>query len=112
MASVKPAGRGTPLASTACACAYGLLAIVFAADVVSSEFSQGTIKLLLTRPVSRTAVLASAVVVLFAVSVLLGSYTVTVPRLALGDVTSPAAAVTAVLHGNARRFYNLGGPGL
>lgn len=36
-----------------------LLAIVFAADVVSSEFSQGTIKLLLTRPVSRSRVLLS-----------------------------------------------------
>ena len=36
-----------------------LLAIVFAADVVSSEFSQGTIKLLLTRPISRARVLAS-----------------------------------------------------
>jgi len=36
-----------------------LLAIVFAADIVSSEFSQGTIKLLLTRPVGRVRVLAS-----------------------------------------------------
>ena len=36
-----------------------LLAIVFAADIVSSEFSQGTIKLLLTRPVGRLRVLAS-----------------------------------------------------
>jgi ABC-2 type transport system permease protein len=36
-----------------------LLAIVFAADIVSSEFSQGTIKLLLTRPVGRIRVLAS-----------------------------------------------------
>jgi ABC-2 type transport system permease protein len=36
-----------------------LLAIVFAADVVSSEFSQGTIKLLLTRPVARSRVLGS-----------------------------------------------------
>lgn len=36
-----------------------LLAIVFAADVVSSEFSQGTIKLLLTRPISRARVLSS-----------------------------------------------------
>lgn len=36
-----------------------LLAIVFAADIVSSEFSQGTIKLLLTRPVGRRRVLAS-----------------------------------------------------
>ena len=30
-----------------------LLAIVFASDVVSGEFAQGTIKLLLTRPVGR-----------------------------------------------------------
>ncbi len=36
-----------------------LLALVFGSDIVSSEFSQGTIKLLLTRPVSRAAVLAS-----------------------------------------------------
>jgi len=36
-----------------------LLAIVFAADIVSSEFSQGTIKLLLTRPVGRLRVLSS-----------------------------------------------------
>ena len=32
-----------------------LLAIVFASDIVSAEFAQGTIKLLLTRPVSRGA---------------------------------------------------------
>ena len=36
-----------------------LLALVFGSDIVSSEFSQGTIKLLLTRPVSRAAVLSS-----------------------------------------------------
>src|SRR5215471_1043802 len=36
-----------------------LLALVFASDIVSSEFSQGTIKLLLTRPVGRANVLAS-----------------------------------------------------
>ena len=30
-----------------------LLAIVFASDIVSAEFQQGTIKLLLTRPVGR-----------------------------------------------------------
>ncbi len=36
-----------------------LLAIVFASDVVSAEFAQGTIKLLLTRPVGRARVLAS-----------------------------------------------------
>ena len=41
-----------------------LLAIVFAADIVSSEFSQGTIKLLLTRPVARTRILASKFVAL------------------------------------------------
>ena len=36
-----------------------LLALIFASDIVSSEFSQGTIKLLLTRPVGRLRVLAS-----------------------------------------------------
>jgi ABC-2 type transport system permease protein len=36
-----------------------LLALIFASDIVSSEFTQGTVKLLLTRPVSRTRVLAS-----------------------------------------------------
>ena len=41
-----------------------LLALVFGSDIVSSEFSQGTIKLLLTRPVSRAAVLASKLVAL------------------------------------------------
>jgi ABC-2 type transport system permease protein len=41
-----------------------LLAIVFAADIVSSEFSQGTVKLLLTRPVGRSRVLASKLVAL------------------------------------------------
>ena len=41
-----------------------LLAIVFASDIVSAEFQQGTIKLLLTRPVSRPRVLASKVVAL------------------------------------------------
>ncbi len=41
-----------------------LLALVFAADIVSSEFSEGTIKLLLTRPVSRSRVLASKFVAL------------------------------------------------
>ena len=39
-----------------------LLAIVFASDVVSGEFQQGTIKLLLTRPVGRARVLASKLV--------------------------------------------------
>jgi ABC-2 type transport system permease protein len=41
-----------------------LLALVFAADIVSSEFSQGTVKLLLTRPVGRARVLASKLVAL------------------------------------------------
>ena len=41
-----------------------LLALVFGSDIVSSEFSQGTIKILLTRPVSRAAVLASKLVAL------------------------------------------------
>jgi len=36
-----------------------LLAILFAADIVSSEFAQGTVKLLLTRPVGRARVLTS-----------------------------------------------------
>lgn len=36
-----------------------VLALIFASDIVSSEFSQGTIKLLLTRPVGRLRVLAS-----------------------------------------------------
>jgi len=52
-----------------------LLAIVFAADIVSSEFAQGTIKLLLTRPVGRRRVLASkwaALVLAVGLSVLLG----------------------------------------
>ncbi|HKD12393.1 MAG TPA: ABC transporter permease [Thermoanaerobaculia bacterium] len=41
-----------------------LLALVFASDIVSSEFSQGTIKLLLTRPVGRARVLASKLIAL------------------------------------------------
>jgi len=52
-----------------------LLAIVFAADIVSSEFSQGTIKLLLTRPVGRSRVLLSKLVALLlaiTLTVLLG----------------------------------------
>ena len=52
-----------------------LLAIVFAADVVSSEFSQGTIKLLLTRPVSRARVLSSkltALILAIGLTVLIG----------------------------------------
>lgn len=53
-----------------------LLAIVFAADIVSSEFSQGTIKLLLTRPVGRLRVLASklaALMLAIALTVLFGA---------------------------------------
>src|SRR5262249_45927277 len=41
-----------------------LLALVFGSDIVSSEFSQGTIKILLTRPVSRASVLASKLLAL------------------------------------------------
>lgn len=52
-----------------------LLAIVFASDVVSSEFSQGTIKLLLTRPVSRARVLGAklaALMLAISLTVLVG----------------------------------------
>ncbi|HYB52899.1 MAG TPA: ABC transporter permease [Thermoanaerobaculia bacterium] len=52
-----------------------LLAIVFAADIVSSEFAEGTIKLLLTRPIGRGRVLASklaALLLAVALTVLLG----------------------------------------
>lgn len=52
-----------------------LLAIVFASDVVSGEFAQGTIKLLLTRPVGRARVLASklaALVLAITLTVLFG----------------------------------------
>jgi ABC-2 type transport system permease protein len=41
-----------------------LLALVFASDIVSSEFGQGTIKLLLTRPVGRARILTSKLVAL------------------------------------------------
>jgi ABC-2 type transport system permease protein len=54
-----------------------LLAIVFAADIVSSEFAEGTVKLLLTRPVSRLRVLASKLVALLlavALTVLVGGF--------------------------------------
>lgn len=51
---------------------FPLLALIFASDIVSSEFSQGSIKLLLTRPVSRARVLASKLVAL----VLAGTLTV------------------------------------
>jgi ABC-2 type transport system permease protein len=52
-----------------------LLAIVFASDIVSAEFAQGTIKLLLTRPVGRAWVLASklaALLLAITLTVLLG----------------------------------------
>jgi ABC-2 type transport system permease protein len=52
-----------------------LLAIVFASDIVSAEFQQGTIKLLLTRPVGRARVLASklaALLLAITLTVLLG----------------------------------------
>src|SRR5713101_2720963 len=42
-----------------------LLALVFASDIVSSEFTQGTIKLLLTRPVGRARVLLAKLAALF-----------------------------------------------
>jgi len=54
---------------------FPLLALIFASDIVSSEFAQGSIKLLLTRPVSRTRVLASklvALVLAVTLTVLLG----------------------------------------
>jgi ABC-2 type transport system permease protein len=61
----------------------GLFAIIVAAGIVASEFSWGTIKLLLIRPISRTKILlskyltvllfgASMLVILFIFSVLLG----------------------------------------
>ena len=54
---------------------FPLLAILFAADIVSSEFAQGTIKLLLTRPVGRARVLSSkfaALVVAITLTIMLG----------------------------------------
>lgn len=54
---------------------FPLLAILFAADIVSSEFAQGTIKLLLTRPVGRARVLSSkfaALAVAITLTVILG----------------------------------------
>lgn len=56
---------------------FPLLAILFAADIVSSEFAQGTIKLLLTRPVGRARVLSSkfaALVVAITLTLLLGGF--------------------------------------
>lgn len=52
-----------------------LLAIVFASDIVSAEFAQGTVKLLLTRPVGRAEILASklaALLLAITLTVLLG----------------------------------------
>jgi ABC-2 type transport system permease protein len=52
-----------------------VLALVFASDIVSSEFTEGTIKLLLTRPVSRRRVLSSKLAALglaITLTVLLG----------------------------------------
>jgi len=43
-----------------------LLVTLFASDLVSSELAEGTIKLLLTRPVRRERVLASKTIALFA----------------------------------------------
>jgi ABC-2 type transport system permease protein len=54
---------------------FPLLALIFASDIVSSEFSQGTIKLLLTRPVGRSRVLfskLSALVLAITLTVLAG----------------------------------------
>jgi ABC-2 type transport system permease protein len=54
---------------------FPLLALIFASDIVSSEFAQGSIKLLLTRPVTRTRVLASKLAALLlagTLTVLLG----------------------------------------
>jgi len=54
-----------------------LLAIVFASDIVSAEFAQGTIKLLLTRPVGRARVLASklaAVTLAITITALFGAF--------------------------------------
>ena len=47
------------VATASCYLLLPLLAIVFASDIVSAEFQQGTIKILLTRPVGRVRVLAS-----------------------------------------------------
>src|SRR5262249_1924477 len=55
---------------------FPLLALIFASDIVSSEFSQGTIKLLLTRPVGRIRVLGSKLAALgiaITLTILLGA---------------------------------------
>lgn len=48
-----------------------LFTVVLAASIVSSEFSTGTIKMLLTRPVSRTKVLTSKLLTVFLYGILL-----------------------------------------
>jgi ABC-2 type transport system permease protein len=72
-----------------------LLALVFGSDIVSSEFSQGTIKILLTRPVTRAAVLASKLVALI---------------LAITLMVLTAGAVAYVFGGAAFGFRGWGAP--
>lgn len=48
-----------------------LFTVVLAASIVSSEFSSGTIKMLLTRPISRTKVLTSKLITVFLYGLLL-----------------------------------------
>lgn len=48
-----------------------LFTVVLAASIVSSEFSSGTIKMLLTRPISRTKVLTSKLITVFLYGILL-----------------------------------------
>lgn len=48
-----------------------LFTVVLAASIVSSEFSTGTIKMLLTRPISRAKVLTSKLITVFLFGVLL-----------------------------------------
>ena len=48
-----------------------LFTVILAASIVSSEFSTGTIKMLLTRPISRAKVLTSKLVTVFLFGVLL-----------------------------------------
>lgn len=72
-----------------------LLALVFASDIVSSEFTQGTIKLLLTRPVGRALVLASKLVAL---------------AIAINLTVLIGAAVAYVLGGLAYGYSGWGAP--
>jgi ABC-2 type transport system permease protein len=74
-----------------------LLVTLFASDLVSSELSEGTIKVLLTRPVRREKVLASKAVALFA------CVTLTVAL---------AAAVSYLFGGTAFGFRGWGAPTL